>query len=68
VEAELSEDLEVKHRMDTAYLFEVTGGKAKPLRWGVGLCMELARATAYTVLKRGHYRVGDKLTLQKLIR
>jgi molybdopterin molybdotransferase len=68
IEAELLEDVEVKHRMDTAYLFEVVGGKAKPLKWGVGLCMELARATAYTVLKRGHHRKGGKITLQKLIK
>ncbi len=68
VEAELLEDLEVKHRMDTAYLFEIVGGKAKPLKWGVGLCMELAKATAYTILKRRSYVRGEKLVLQKLIK
>ncbi len=67
VEADLSEDLDVKHRMDTAYLFEITGGKAKPLKWGVGLCMELAKATAYTILKRRYYARGEKLVFQKLI-
>jgi molybdopterin molybdotransferase len=68
VEAELLEDVEVKHRMDTAYLFELAGGKAKPLKWGVGLCMDLAKATAYTVLKRGYYRKGERLVFQKLVK
>lgn len=68
MEAKLAEDVEVKHRMDTAYLFEVVGGQAKPLKWGVGLCMELAKATGYTVLKRGYHRQGETIILQKLIR
>ncbi|MDM7275204.1 MAG: molybdopterin molybdotransferase MoeA [Thermoprotei archaeon] len=68
VEAELAETLEVKHRMDTAYLFKLESGKAKPLKWGVNLCGELAKADAFTVLKRGVHEKGEKLILQKLIK
>jgi len=67
-EAELTEDIEVKHRMDTAYLFKTQAGKAKPLKWGVNRCRELAEADAYTVLKRGVHPKGEKLTLQKLLK
>jgi len=67
-EAELAEDIEVRHRMDTAYLFKIQAGKAKPLKWGVNRCRELAEADAYTVLKRGIHPKGEKLTLQKLLK
>ncbi|MCX8196611.1 MAG: molybdopterin molybdotransferase MoeA, partial [Acidilobaceae archaeon] len=48
--ARLAEDVEVRHRMDAAYLFKLEGERAYPLRWGTGLCGELAKADAFGVL------------------
>jgi hypothetical protein len=30
--------------------------------------MDLAKATAYAVLKRGYYRKGERLVFQKLVK
>ncbi|EWG08114.1 MAG: molybdenum cofactor synthesis domain-containing protein [Candidatus Aramenus sulfurataquae] len=67
-EVELAIDVEVNHKMDSVYLFYVDGGKAFPLRWGVGLYNEINKANAFGVLKRGiKYRKGDKVIVQRLL-
>ena len=55
----LSEDVEVKKRMDTLYLVRLEGGEAKPLEWGIGLCRELAKADGYIILSRGAHKRGE---------
>ncbi len=61
--ARLAEDLAVERRMDTLYLVSLRGGEARPLKWGVGLCRELARADGYVVLKRGAHRRGEEVSV-----
>lgn len=65
--AKLSEDILVTHNMDSAYLFQIDGCYAKPMRWGVGLYSELAKANSYGYLKRlSHYRKGEEVELYLL--
>ncbi len=67
-EIELGEEIEIKHNMDSTYLFENRGGKAYPLRWGVGLYSELYKASWFGVLKRGRkYERGEKILLQRFL-
>ncbi|BDC19029.1 molybdopterin molybdenumtransferase MoeA [Acidianus sp. HS-5] len=67
-EIELGEEIEIKHNMDTTFLFENRGGKAYPLRWGVGLYSELYKASWFGVLKRGRkYERGEKILLQRFL-
>lgn len=68
MKAKLAVDINVKHRMDTAYIFKVRDGEAHPLRWGTGLCADLAEADGFTVLERGLHRAGEDIILQLLIR
>ncbi|MCY0873625.1 MAG: molybdopterin molybdotransferase MoeA [Acidianus infernus] len=67
-EIELGEEIEIRHNMDSTFLFENKGGKAHPLRWGVGLYSELYKAYWFGVLKRGRkYERGEKILLQRLL-
>ncbi|MDG7039503.1 MAG: molybdopterin molybdotransferase MoeA [Nitrososphaerota archaeon] len=64
----LSEDISVKHDMDSTYMFKLNGGFATPLRWGSGLYGELASADAFGILKcRKEYKKGEEIVVQKLI-
>lgn len=62
----LSEDVEVKKRMDTIYLVKIEGGEAKPLEWGIGLCRELAKADGYAFLSRGYHKRGERVKVVML--
>jgi len=65
--ATLSRDLRVDHRLDSTYLFELSGGEATPLPWGVARTTALLRAEGFAVLAHGRaYRAGDRITLQRL--
>jgi len=44
--------------MPTTLLLRLGPDGAQPLEWGVGLCRELARADAYTILDPGNYPEG----------
>jgi molybdopterin molybdotransferase len=63
LELELLEDVIVERKMNSAYLFKVIDYKyAKPLRWGMALCKELAEANGYSFLRRDReYKRGDKV-------
>ncbi|MEN2999469.1 MAG: molybdopterin molybdotransferase MoeA [Acidilobaceae archaeon] len=67
LKARLGRRTEVRHKMDSAFLFRVEGESAYPLRWGTGLCGELAKANAFGVLSRGVHEEGEELELQALI-
>lgn len=67
IEAELGEDIVVKHSMNSTFLFKLDGKIAYPLRWGTGLYSELAKADAFGFLERNReYKKGDKITVQLL--
>ncbi|MEM4970935.1 MAG: molybdopterin molybdotransferase MoeA [Sulfolobales archaeon] len=67
--AVLGSEIDARHKMHSLYLFKLEGGKAYPLRWGPGQCLELLRADAMGVIRRDQrYRVGDEITLQRLIK
>ena len=64
----LGEDIEVKHKMDSTYLFRLEGDKAFPLRWGTGLYSEIIRADGFGYLKRGKtYKKGEEIEIQRLL-
>jgi len=64
----LGSDLEVRHKMDSLYLVSIRGGRAYPLRWGVGLYKELTEAEGFTILKRGRkYVEGETIHVQYLL-
>ena len=64
--AVLAEDLGVDHRLDSAYLFAVSDGKALPLPWGVARMTALLRADGFAVLHRARrYRAGEAITVQR---
>ena len=66
-EATLEEDLAVRHRMDTTYLFRLSRGRATPLPWGVARITALLRADAFGLLSHGReYRAGDTIRIQRL--
>ncbi|AAK40978.1 molybdopterin molybdenumtransferase MoeA [Saccharolobus solfataricus] len=68
IKSTLVEDIYVNHSMDSVYLFNVKGNSAFPLRWGVGLYSELAKANGFAILKRGlTYKKGEEVELQQLI-
>ncbi|QGA54581.1 molybdopterin molybdenumtransferase MoeA [Sulfolobus sp. E5-1-F] len=68
IKSTLAEDIYVNHSMDSIYLFDVEGNLAFPLRWGVGLYSELAKANGFTILKRSvTYKKGEEIELQLLI-
>lgn len=68
-EARLAEEINVHHRMDSVFLFQVKNGIARPLPWGVGLHQVLIRANAFGVLKsHSSYDAGSTLILQRLMR
>jgi len=67
VEVELGEDIEVKHSMNSTFLFKISGNMAYPLRWGTGLHSELAKADAFGYLERNkEHKKGDRITVQLL--
>jgi molybdopterin molybdotransferase len=67
VEVELGEDIEVKHSMNSTFLFKISGKTVYPLRWGTGLYSELAKADAFGYLERNkEYKKGDRITVQLL--
>ncbi|MCI4455415.1 MAG: molybdopterin molybdotransferase MoeA [Sulfolobus sp.] len=67
-EVELAQDLEVKHHMDSVYLIKLTDHGATPLRWGVGLYSELAKADGYAIFKRGRkYGKGERFEVKLFI-
>jgi len=58
----LDEDLLVVHNMDSTFLLDIQGCYAKPLRWGVGLYSDLAKANGYGYFKKmTHYKKGDEV-------
>ena len=64
----LEQDVTVKHKMDSVYLFKTHGIYAKPLRWGTGLYSELAKADSFGILEREKtYKRGDVIEVQKFI-
>jgi len=63
----LSEDISVKHDMDSTYLFRLNDGLASPLRWGSGLYGGIASADAFGVLKPSEHKRGQVIMVQKLI-
>jgi molybdopterin molybdotransferase len=64
----LSEDVDVKHKMDSVYMFKTYGVYAKPLRWGTGLYSDLSKANGFSILKRGvSYKKGEYVNLQKFV-
>ncbi len=64
VKARLSDDLIVTHNMDSTFLFKVEGCSATPLRWGVGLYSDLAKANSYGYLgKLTHHKKGEEIEL-----
>ncbi len=66
-DARLGEEVSVRHRMDTTYLFRLREGKALPLPWGVARITALLRADAFGTLARGReYHAGDRIRLQRL--
>ena len=66
-ETTLDEDVAVRHRMDTTYLFRLSGGKANPLPWGVARITALLRADAFGLLQRGReYHAGETIRVQRL--
>ena len=68
VTVELEREVEVRHNMDSVYLFRIEEGRAVPLRWGVGLYRELSRADGYAVLKKGiTYRKGERVEVRKFL-
>ncbi|BBG26847.1 molybdopterin molybdotransferase MoeA [Sulfuracidifex tepidarius] len=67
LKVKLGEELLVTHNMDSTFLFQIDGCYAKPMRWGVGLYSELAKANSYGYLKRlSHYRKGEEIELYLL--
>ena len=68
MKALLGTDIEIKHKMDSTYLFKLEGDKAFPLRWGTGLYSELIKADGFGYLKKGKiYRKGDEIEIQKFL-
>jgi molybdopterin molybdotransferase len=66
--AKLYEDLYVKHKMDSVYLFSSMGEYVKPLRWGVGLYSVVIKADSFGILKRGiNYKRGEEIVVQRLL-
>ena len=64
----LGTEIEIKHKMDSTYLFKLEGDKAYPLRWGTGLYSELIKADGFGYLKRGKiYRKGEEIEIQKFL-
>lgn len=62
--ARLTRPIANSHRMDSVYLFRVSEGSAEPLRWGVRLFSELARANAYGIVPHGaRWSKGSQLSL-----
>jgi molybdopterin molybdotransferase len=64
----LDQDISVKHKMDSVFLFRTEGVYAKPLRWGTGLYSELAKANAFGILARDKtYKRGETVELQQFL-
>jgi len=65
--AALGVDLVNEHKMHSLYLFRVESGRAYPLKWGPGRCLELLWADAMGVIRRGtRLRAGDVVEIQRL--
>ncbi|MEM4139281.1 MAG: molybdopterin-binding protein, partial [Sulfolobaceae archaeon] len=68
IKVKLGTDVEVRHKMDSLYLFVSQGEYVLPLRWGVGLYSEITKADSFGILKRDRvYRKGDEIEVQKLL-
>ncbi|MGC8661936.1 MAG: molybdopterin molybdotransferase MoeA, partial [Nitrososphaeria archaeon] len=67
-QAELGDDISVKHSMNSTFLFRLSGGVAYPLKWGTGLYSQLAHADAFGYLERNReYKKREKITVQLLL-
>jgi molybdopterin molybdotransferase len=65
--ARLAAELDNPHRMDTVYLFRLTGGLAAPARWGAHRAFEFLRANAFGVVpRRSVLGAGAEIRVQRL--
>ncbi len=66
-EVTLAREVLADHRMDSVYLFRVSGGVATPLPWGVARMMGLLQANAFGLLAHGRrYPSGEPIRVQRL--